>query len=101
MVVLYSASFCLVRTSCVELVPIASPVLRDVMPTATVVDVHALPVMLHTSHVQELTGLSMPMVYGLLNRKGCPVLRFGRSIRVLRDPFLKWLEDQTVETLEG
>jgi excisionase family DNA binding protein len=64
------------------------------MPTATVVDLSTLPIMLSTHHLQELTGLSMPMVYALLNRKGCPVVRFGRAIRVLRDPFLRWLEEQ-------
>jgi excisionase family DNA binding protein len=64
------------------------------MATATVVDIESLPVMLHAHHVKALTGLSMPTVYDLLGRKGCPVVRFGRAIRVLRDPFLRWLEEQ-------
>jgi len=64
------------------------------MPTATVVDLHTLPVMLNAYHVQDLTGLSMPMVYDLLAREGCPVVRFGRAIRIWRDPFLRWLEEQ-------
>jgi excisionase family DNA binding protein len=69
------------------------------MATATVVDIGSLPVMLHAHHIQALTGLSRPKVYDLLNRKGCPVVRFGRAIRVIRDPFLHWLEEQA--GLEG
>jgi excisionase family DNA binding protein len=65
------------------------------MDTTSVVDVDTLPVLLHAYHIRQLTDLSMPTVYELLRRKGCPVVRFGRAIRVFRDPFLRWLEEQT------
>jgi hypothetical protein len=64
------------------------------MPTATIMDIDTLPVMLHTHHVEALTGLSRPKVYELLRQPGCPTVRFGTAIRVLRDPFLHWLGKQ-------
>ena len=71
------------------------------MATASVVDVESLPVLLRPHHVRELTDLSMPTVYVLLRRKGCPVIRFGQSIRVFRDPFLQWLADQATHADQG
>ena len=64
------------------------------MPIATVVDADTLPVMLTWRQVQAITGLSRPKVYELLNTQGCPVVRFGRAIRVMRDPFFLWLRHQ-------
>jgi excisionase family DNA binding protein len=64
------------------------------MTTSTVVDLHNLPVLLSASHIEDLTGLSKTMVYDLLAREGCPTVRFGRSIRVWRDEFIRWLEEQ-------
>jgi len=64
------------------------------MSTATVVNIHDLPVLLSATHIEDLTGLSKTMVYDLLGRKGCPTVRFGRSIRVWRDEFIGWLGEQ-------
>jgi excisionase family DNA binding protein len=50
--------------------------------------------LLNASHVEEFTGLSKTMVYLLLAQEGCPTVRFGRSIRVWRDEFIRWLEEQ-------
>jgi excisionase family DNA binding protein len=65
------------------------------MSTATVVNMHDLPVLLSATHIEDLTGLSKTRVYDLLAQEGCPTLRFGRSIRVWRDAFIRWLEDQS------
>ena len=48
--------------------------------------------MLKEPHIRSITGLSRAKVYELLNREGCPVVRFGRAIRVPRDAFLKYLD---------
>jgi excisionase family DNA binding protein len=64
------------------------------MSVAIVVDKDTLPLMLKAPHIQSITLLSRPKVYDLLNTPGCPVVRFGRTIRVPRDTFLRWLEQQ-------
>jgi len=64
------------------------------MSVATVVDRNALPLMLKAPHIQDITQLSRPKVYDLLNTPGCPVVRFGRTIRVPRDAFFRWIERQ-------
>lgn len=64
------------------------------MPVATVVDVAELPAVLHMRHVQEILGVSRVVAYELTHRRGFPVVRIGRCIRVPRDAFLRWLEQQ-------
>jgi excisionase family DNA binding protein len=66
------------------------------MPTLVpeVVDRHTLPLMLKAHHIKGITGLSRVKVYALLNTQGCPIIRFGRAIRIPRDAFFRWLEQQ-------
>jgi hypothetical protein len=51
--------------------------------------------MLKATHIQDITLLSRPKVYHLLNTPGFPVVRFGGAIRVPRDAFFRWIEQQT------
>ncbi len=67
------------------------------MPVATVTNAEELPVVLTMKHLQEITGLSRPKCYKLPHIKGFPVIRFGRAIRIPRDRFLRWLEEQAQE----
>ena len=64
------------------------------MATATVIDVAGLPAVLTLKHVQEVLGISRPKTYELAHTRGFPVMRFGRAIRVPREAFLRWLEQQ-------
>ena len=64
------------------------------MPITPLVDQSTLPLMLREPHIRGITGLSRAKVYELLNTQGCPVVRFGRAIRVPRDAFLRWLDRQ-------
>ena len=64
------------------------------MSEAVVVQREALPMVLTMKHVQDITGLSKPKVYELAHTRGFPVVRFGRALRVPRDAFLKWLDQQ-------
>jgi hypothetical protein len=59
-----------------------------------VTNVNDLPLVLTARDVQRLTRLDKTGTYALLHEAGCPTLRFGRAIRVLRDPFLAWLEQR-------
>ncbi len=65
------------------------------MAIATVVNVDGLPAVLTLRHVQDVLGISRPKVYELAHTRGFPVVRFGRAIRVPREAFLRWLDQQT------
>jgi len=64
------------------------------MATATVKDVQALPAVLTMKHVQAVLGISKPKTYALAHTRGFPVVKFGKALRVPRDAFLHWLNDQ-------
>jgi excisionase family DNA binding protein len=64
------------------------------MATATVIDVAGLPAVLTLKHVQEVLGISRPKTYELAHTRGFPAVRFGRAIRVPREAFLRWLDQQ-------
>jgi excisionase family DNA binding protein len=64
------------------------------MPQAVAVRLEELPLVLTMRHIQEITGLSKPKVYELAHTKGFPVVRFGRCLRVPREAFLGWLNQQ-------
>ena len=64
------------------------------MATATVKDIQALPAVLTMKHIQEVLGLSKPKTYELAHTRGFPVVKFGKALRVPRDAFLHWLNDQ-------
>lgn len=64
------------------------------MPPALAVQLEELPLVLTMKHIQEITGLSKPKVYELAHTHGFPVIRFGRAMRVPREAFLRWLDEQ-------
>ena len=45
-------------------------------------------------HITGIMGICKEAAYDLANRKDFPAIRIGRSIRVPRDAFLKWLEKE-------
>ena len=64
------------------------------MSAVAVKDVQSLPAVLTMKDVQDMLGLSRPKTYELAHTQGFPVVRFGRAIRVPRDKFLTWLDQQ-------
>jgi excisionase family DNA binding protein len=64
------------------------------MATATVIDVTGLPAVLTLKHLQDVLGLSRAKTYELAHTRGFPVVRFGRAIRVPREAFVRWLDQQ-------
>ena len=59
-----------------------------------VMDAKDLPLILTTEHLQELSGLSMPTIYKLLEKaertEMFPVRRAGHKWLISRDGFLAW-----------
>ena len=64
------------------------------MAAAVAVQLDELPLVLTMRQVQDITGLSKPKVYELAHTRGFPVVRFGRALRVPREAFLRWLNEQ-------
>lgn len=50
------------------------------------------PLVLKKSHVKEILGVGDNVTYALLNQKGFPSVRVGRSFRVSRDSLKAWIE---------
>lgn len=65
---------------------------EDLMPAMNISS--ELPLVLTMRQIQEIIGLSRPKVYELAHTRGFPVIRFGRALRVPRDSFLRWLDQQ-------
>ena len=61
---------------------------------ATVTDITTLPLMLRVEDIQRVLGISRMMAYGMIHQAGCPKVLCGRSIRIPRDSFLRWLEEK-------
>ena len=53
-----------------------------------------LPLVLKVKHLQAILNCSRVAVYQLVHRRDFPALRMGKSIRVPRDQFFKWMEQQ-------
>lgn len=52
-------------------------------------------ILLTVEDIMEITSLSRPSVYSLLNSEGFPHMRIGRRYFVLKSDFDKWLEEAT------
>ncbi|OPY61651.1 MAG: Helix-turn-helix domain protein [Pelotomaculum sp. PtaU1.Bin065] len=50
------------------------------------------PLTLTTTHVKEILDIGNNTVYNLFHQPGFPGIRVGRSFRVSRDAFRRWLE---------
>jgi excisionase family DNA binding protein len=53
-----------------------------------------LPLVMRVEDVQRALLISRLKAYELVHQQGFPTMRIGRSIRVPRDAFLRWLEAQ-------
>ena len=57
--------------------------------------IQTLPLVLDAPLLTEILPLSRAGVYQLLRQKGCPTIRVGKRMIILRDDFFSWLETQT------
>ena len=56
-----------------------------------------LPELFSAKVAQDRFGLSRSMCYELLSNPACGVVRIGARKFFLRDRFLKWLDEQTLD----
>lgn len=58
---------------------------------------------LSVAEVQEALGIGRNAVYSLVNQANFPAIRLngGRRILIPRDAFLRWLDQQTAESIGG
>jgi hypothetical protein len=71
------------------------------MASPAVTNPEMLPLLLTMKHVQGITGLSKARTYDLALSQGFPLVRFGRSMRVPKDAFLRWLNEQAGKESEN
>lgn len=52
------------------------------------------PMILTAEHIAEILMISKPTAYELMEQTSFPLIRIGRSKRVLKDKFIDWLLQQ-------
>jgi excisionase family DNA binding protein len=65
------------------------------MPEIIETQEQPLPVVLTVEEVGRWLKISRNTAYDLAHRQGFPVVRIGRTMRVPRDAFLRWVAGQT------
>lgn len=64
------------------------------MKTA-ITDKNNLPLMLRVDpDIINVLGVGRVKAYEIAGMKECPKIRFGNSIRIPRDKFIQWIENQ-------
>lgn len=66
--------------------------------TSIVKNFDELPIMLQASHVKQVLGLSTGKAYQLMHSEGFPTQYFGKRMMVLKPDFIKWLEQNKVQS---
>jgi excisionase family DNA binding protein len=64
------------------------------MAVSTITDLQELPAVLTMGHIQHILGVAKKTAYDLAHRDDFPAIRLGRTIRVPREAFLLWLDQQ-------
>ena len=52
------------------------------------------PMILTAVHIAEILMVSKPTAYELMEQNSFPLIRIGRSKRVIKDQFFNWLSQQ-------
>jgi excisionase family DNA binding protein len=55
----------------------------------------SLPPIMTVADVQDYLGISRQTAYELVHQPDFPTLRLGRLIKIPKDAFLRWIEQQT------
>lgn len=65
------------------------------MPSAKVYhSVDELPVLFDVATFQEVMGFSRSSAYIYIHSEGFPAEKFGKSIRIYKEPFKQWLNEK-------
>ncbi|MDN4607961.1 helix-turn-helix domain-containing protein [Sporosarcina highlanderae] len=54
-------------------------------------EIESYPIMLTANEISEILRVSKPTAYSLMDLQGFPLIRIGRTKRVLRDHFIEWI----------
>jgi excisionase family DNA binding protein len=57
------------------------------------------PLILTAGHISEILSVSKPTAYELMEQSSFPLIRIGRSKRVLKNEFFNWLANQQTNSL--
>ena len=56
--------------------------------------IEEMPQILTAQHIASYLHISERRAYEVMELKGFPLIRLGRSKRVTKEGFIRWLEDQ-------
>jgi len=54
-----------------------------------------LPAILNAKQLADVMGLSIPIVYSLINSQGFPSIKVGRRLLVEKSAFIEWLSSES------
>lgn len=57
-------------------------------------NINDYPLILKASDIAEILRVSKPKAYEIMEEPSFPLIRSGRTKRVLRDNFMEWLENE-------
>ncbi|SHJ65763.1 helix-turn-helix domain-containing protein [Desulfofundulus thermosubterraneus] len=60
-------------------------------------DLTELPLFLTPPQIAQLLQISRSAAYALVKSKGFPAVKIGRSVRVYREAFIRWMQENTWE----
>jgi excisionase family DNA binding protein len=64
-------------------------------------DLDALPAVLTVEQVRAVLRISRGTAYELVHSRGFPNIQIGRSIRVPKAAFIKWMAEQAADSQES
>lgn len=60
-------------------------------------DLEDLPLFLTPPQIAEILQIGRSSAYELVRSKGFPAVKIGRSVRVYREAFIRWMQENTRE----
>ena len=60
-------------------------------------DLEDLPLFLTPPQIAEILQIGRSSAYELVRSKGFPAVKIGRSVRVYREAFVRWMQENTRE----
>ena len=66
----------------------------EAMKTEAIIkNLEELPIGLSPEDIGKILGISRASAYNLVNSEGFPVLRIGKRLVILKESFLRWVEE--------
>lgn len=61
-------------------------------------DIELYPVVLTANEISQILRISKPTAYVLMEKPGFPLIRIGRTKRVLKDQFFHWIANNVSDS---